>query len=158
MKIKLILWSIICLFFSSCSNNIYVKRNDVRADLVQEINYLGARKTGEIKIGENEYFKVKNIKISNDTLFYMDPFTKINSILYIGEINVVQFNDHFIGTIYGLFTGFGFGVFVGLVTIDPDSEIPGLTGLGYTTAGGLIGSISGGVIGVKRKYIFTEDK
>jgi hypothetical protein len=125
---------------------------------VQEINYLGARKTGEIKIGENEFFNGENIRILNDSLCYMDPSTKINSILSIRQISVVQFNDHIIGTMYGLFTGFGFGVLIGLVTIDPDSEMPGLTGLGYTIAGGLIGSISGGAIGVKRKYIFTEDK
>ena len=156
MKIKLILWLIISLFFSSCSNNIYVKRNNVKSDLVREINYLGARKTGEIKIGENESYKVKNINISNDSIFYLDLATANDSILSIWDLSEITFNDHFVGLTYGLVWGFGIGILVG-IAIDPDVEGAGLGGIGYASAGALVGSIYGGVIGIKRKYIFIEE-
>jgi hypothetical protein len=125
---------------------------------MQEINYLGARKTGEIKIGDNEYFKGENIKIIDDSLFYLDPSTNSNSIISIREIGVIQFKDHFIGSMYGLFTGFGVGALIGIATIDPHTEMAGLAGAAYAGIGGLVCSVYGGIAGVKRKYIFIEDK
>jgi hypothetical protein len=146
------------LFSISCSNNFYVKREKIRSDYLNQINYLGKHKIGKIKLIDSKRIEAEKINVVSDSLNYIYAEISRSEILPLTKIEEISFNDHFVGFIYGLVAGFGIGTLVGYSLIDRSTEMAELGILGYAGGGLLIGSISGTHIGVERKYIFIEDQ
>ena len=152
---------IICLtafqLFVSCSNIFYVKRKNVSSEYKDEINYLGKRRTSKIKLIDSKEINTGKIKVVYDSLIYTSEEVNHSKSIPLTQIEEISFNDHFVGFVYGVVGGFGIGILFGYSQVDRSTEMAALGILGYGIGGLIVGSISGAIIGVDRRYRFLEN-
>ena len=156
MNSKIFICIVIGLLYLSCSNNIYVKREKIHTDDLNVINYLGRNRTGEITLIDNKLFKAEKISIMNDSIIVEQSQIKRCKTLHLSQIQEISFTDHFVGFMYGLIGGFSLGTGIGFLFYEDSGDIPGLAILGYAAGFGLVGTISGAIIGIDRRYIFIN--
>ena len=117
---------IISVLFISCSSNTWIKKTPVHESYVKEINYLGNNRHGLIILKNENEIETSNLYIESDSVIFTENFLERYKAIALQEVKCIQFKDHVIGTIYGIFGGIAVGTALGYITIDWDAEMAGL--------------------------------
>lgn len=156
MKLKVFYPLIISIFILSCANIIQVKKDPVPAVYQKKINAFGDDKEGEVILRTGEKIKTSQLKIMNDSIFIKIQETFNCQIIPLSEVNKIKYKDRIIGLGQGFYIGAGIGTFIGF-SIGSGAEMGGLAILGGIITGGVLGSISGFVIGGGHEFIFGDN-
>jgi len=147
---------IISMILISCSSNTWIKKLPIHQKFEKEINYLGNDRSGKIVLRDGKIINAIKMQVVRDTLKYLDTQQAHYGTVHLGNTKELKFKDHTVGIFYGLVGGAGIGTAMGYVSVDRNVEMAGLAILGYMVGGGVLGAITGGILGINRNYIFVE--
>ena len=143
----------ISILFYSCTNVVHIKQDPTPKTYLEKINSLGKKYKSEVRLVQGEIVKAKYLEIKNDSLYILPAINpKIRKVPLTG-VYWINIKDSKLGLGYGFFIGAGIGCLIGFA-VGEGQEMGGLAVLGGIVAGGLVGSISGLLIGSSHDFQF----
>ena len=145
------------VFILSCANSIQIKNDQIPDIYQRKINAFGDKKSSRVILNNGEIIEGRKLKVMTDSLFILNKKTNISEIILLKEVHKIRFKDRIIGLGQGFYIGAGIGTMVGLA-IGHGEEMGGLAVLGGIVSGGILGGISGYVIGGSHEFTFNKNK
>jgi len=158
MKFIITLYLIFCFVFISCTNYYTVKSGVIPSTNITKINYTGERKIGTITLRNGDIIQAEKIHIKLDTLRYRDTLTLADTSLGMSEISKISFKNRVVGFSHGFFIGAGVTllIFAGQYG-DSTEPVSSYAVVGLLAAGGILGGITGAIIGSNLEYTFEDN-
>lgn len=143
------------IFIFSCANIIHVKRDPIPISYQEKINSFGAKKKGEVLLYTGEKIRTSKLVIRNDSLFFRNNDKAKFGKLSLREVKKIKFGDRLVGLGQGFYIGAGIGAAAGVIYAN-GAEMAGLAVLGGIITGGVLGSISGYIVGSSHEFVFRN--
>lgn len=158
MRYIITLYLIFYLFCIACTNYYTVKTGVGPSPHITKINYTGERKTGTITLKNGNIIHADKIHIEIDTLRYTDTLTLADTSLGLSEISKISFKNRVVGFSYGFYIGAGVTLLIFAGQYGGSTEPVGTYAVvGLLTAGGILGGITGAIIGSNLEYTFEDN-
>ena len=141
---------------TSCSNNIYIKRDQILPEHKKIINNYWYPGTGMIILSNGKIYEVCQLHLDQDAVIFKIIDDTLFSRIVFKDVQIIKFSNHTTGTILGLPWGAVIGYGLARINEDHDPNRARLNRESWTIVGGLIGAVFSGIHGVVWNYVFVE--
>ncbi len=141
---------------TSCSNNIYIKRDQIPPVYKNKINKYWYPGTGMIILSDGRINEACQVHLDQDSVIFKIIDDTLFSRIALNDVKIIKFSNHTTGTILGLPFGAAVGYGLAKINEDHDPNRARLNREGCALVGALIGALFSGIHGVVWNYVFVD--